>query len=245
MPARRGGSSIAGLSFEFARPASTYPAEYQGALFFADYSRNCIWVMQKNGNPIPSPGSIETVRGGRGEPRQPRVRPGRRPLLRRLRRRDDPQDRPLERASSHLHLRSVPGRLLLEHDSLGIARREPLRGGADQLRLGHRQPRSLGADRRLLGSLDGVVRLRRGQHDLHRHRRRRHPRVRGRITRHRQVDRPVRHHVHGDQDADRWSPPGEDRVLRKRRGRRREGELDGFGARRATPANTAPTTSRT
>src|SRR5207247_1662349 len=28
--------------------------------FFADYSRKCIWVMRKNGNPIPSPGSIDT-----------------------------------------------------------------------------------------------------------------------------------------------------------------------------------------
>ena len=54
------GSSVAGLSFEFAPSGSTFPAEYQGALFFADYSRDCIWVMQKNGNPVPSPGSIRT-----------------------------------------------------------------------------------------------------------------------------------------------------------------------------------------
>jgi glucose/arabinose dehydrogenase len=52
------GSSVSGLSFEFAPAGSPFPAEYQGALFFADYSRNCIWAMEKNGNPIPSPGSI-------------------------------------------------------------------------------------------------------------------------------------------------------------------------------------------
>ena len=53
-----GSSSIAGMSFEFSPAGSSFPAAYQGALFFADYSRDCIWVMKKNGNPIPSPGSI-------------------------------------------------------------------------------------------------------------------------------------------------------------------------------------------
>ena len=55
-----GSSSVSGLSFEFAPTGSTFPPEYQGALFFADYSRDCIWAMRKNGNPIPSPGSIDT-----------------------------------------------------------------------------------------------------------------------------------------------------------------------------------------
>jgi glucose/arabinose dehydrogenase len=53
------GSSISGLSFEFAPAGSTFPTQYQGALFFADYTRDCIWAMKKNGNPIPSPGSID------------------------------------------------------------------------------------------------------------------------------------------------------------------------------------------
>jgi glucose/arabinose dehydrogenase len=57
--ATQNGSSVAGLSFEFAPSGSTFSAEYQGALFFADYSRNCIYVMEKNGNPVPSPGSIK------------------------------------------------------------------------------------------------------------------------------------------------------------------------------------------
>jgi glucose/arabinose dehydrogenase len=34
-----GGSSIAGLAFY---NGGNYPASYAGALFFADYSRNCI-----------------------------------------------------------------------------------------------------------------------------------------------------------------------------------------------------------
>ena len=54
-----GGSSISGLAFEFMPFGSSFPAQYQGALFFADYSRDCIWVMKKNGNPISSSGSIE------------------------------------------------------------------------------------------------------------------------------------------------------------------------------------------
>jgi len=55
-----GSSSVSGLSFEFAPTGGIFPAAYQGALFFADYSRDCIWVMRKNGNPKPSPGSIDT-----------------------------------------------------------------------------------------------------------------------------------------------------------------------------------------
>ena len=55
-----GGSSISGLSFEFSPTASSYPAAYQRALFFSDYSRDCIWVMKKGANGVPAPGLIET-----------------------------------------------------------------------------------------------------------------------------------------------------------------------------------------
>ena len=41
------GPSIAGLDFQFAASTTNYPPEYDGALFFADYSRDCIWVMHK------------------------------------------------------------------------------------------------------------------------------------------------------------------------------------------------------
>ncbi len=47
-----GGSSISGLAFY---QGGNYPAAYSGALFFADYSRRCAWVMfEKNGLPDPS-----------------------------------------------------------------------------------------------------------------------------------------------------------------------------------------------
>ena len=52
-----GGSSIAGLAFSF-YSGGPYPAEYDGALFFADYSRDCIWVMKKDASHLPAPGLI-------------------------------------------------------------------------------------------------------------------------------------------------------------------------------------------
>jgi PKD repeat protein len=54
-----GSSSIAGLDFVFGTSTS-FPAEYEGALFFADYSRDCIWVMMKGADGTPAPGLIRT-----------------------------------------------------------------------------------------------------------------------------------------------------------------------------------------
>jgi glucose/arabinose dehydrogenase len=54
-----GGSSIAGLQFEFYNGGS-YPAEYDDALFFADYSRRCIWAMPKGADGRPAPGLVRT-----------------------------------------------------------------------------------------------------------------------------------------------------------------------------------------
>jgi glucose/arabinose dehydrogenase/PKD repeat protein len=55
-----GSSSIAGVEFEFAAAQNAYPAEYDGALFFADYSRDCIWVMPKGVDGHPAPGLVRT-----------------------------------------------------------------------------------------------------------------------------------------------------------------------------------------
>jgi PKD repeat protein len=63
-----GSSSTAGLEFEFAVPESNYPAEYDGALFFADYNRDCIWVMPKGADPNPAPGLIRTFAAGAANP---------------------------------------------------------------------------------------------------------------------------------------------------------------------------------
>jgi glucose/arabinose dehydrogenase len=47
---RTGGSSISGMAFYVDGP---YPANYQGALFFADYSRACIYIIKKGGDGEP------------------------------------------------------------------------------------------------------------------------------------------------------------------------------------------------
>ena len=50
-----GSSSISGLAFY---TGTTYPSTYQDALFFADYSRDCIWVMFKGANGLPDPTNV-------------------------------------------------------------------------------------------------------------------------------------------------------------------------------------------
>jgi glucose/arabinose dehydrogenase len=62
-----GSSSIAGLEFEF-YTGTRYPAQYDGALFFADYSRDCIWAMFKGVDGHPSPGQIQTFAAGAANP---------------------------------------------------------------------------------------------------------------------------------------------------------------------------------
>ena len=54
-----GGSSISGLAF-YPNSGAPYPAEYQGALFFADYTRDCIWAMRRGTNGLPDPATITT-----------------------------------------------------------------------------------------------------------------------------------------------------------------------------------------
>jgi PKD repeat protein/glucose/arabinose dehydrogenase len=47
------GSAITGVAFA---PANTsYPAAYRNALFFSDYTHNCIWVMYAGANGLPDP----------------------------------------------------------------------------------------------------------------------------------------------------------------------------------------------
>lgn len=62
-----GGSSVAGVAFAFTG-ASPYPAEYDSSLFFADYTRRCIWVMERGGTSTPSPSNIKGFVGGAANP---------------------------------------------------------------------------------------------------------------------------------------------------------------------------------
>ena len=61
-----GSSAIAGLAFTPA--ATSFPASYGGALFFADNSRDCIWVMRAGAGGQPSPSTIETFAAGASNP---------------------------------------------------------------------------------------------------------------------------------------------------------------------------------
>jgi uncharacterized repeat protein (TIGR01451 family) len=59
------GSSTAGVAFY---PGGPFPNSYDGALFFADYSRSCIWVMFAGGNGLPNPNDRATFLGPAAHP---------------------------------------------------------------------------------------------------------------------------------------------------------------------------------
>ena len=61
------GSSTAGLSFSF-YSGGPYPADYDGALFLADYSRNCIWVMPTGTDGLPDRGRARPFVSGAAAP---------------------------------------------------------------------------------------------------------------------------------------------------------------------------------
>ena len=69
-----GSSSISGLAF-YPAGGSFGPA-YEGALFFSDYSRNCIWVMMAGSNGLPNPSNIQTFQAGAAGPVQLTMGPG-------------------------------------------------------------------------------------------------------------------------------------------------------------------------
>jgi glucose/arabinose dehydrogenase/PKD repeat protein len=71
----KGGSSVAGTSFAFSNGGS-YPAEYRGALFFADYSRRCIWVIPTGDNGLPDISKRRTFVGGAAQPVDLQIGPG-------------------------------------------------------------------------------------------------------------------------------------------------------------------------
>ncbi|WP_344142048.1 PQQ-dependent sugar dehydrogenase, partial [Polymorphospora rubra] len=54
---RTGGSAPTGITF-YPTEGGNYPAPYAGALFFADYSRGCIWAMRAGPDGVPDPSDI-------------------------------------------------------------------------------------------------------------------------------------------------------------------------------------------
>ena len=76
---RTGGSSITGVAFY---QGGSYPAQYNGALFFADHSRNEIWAMLPGTNGLPDPSrlqsfvGVDAAGGAAGHPVDLKIGPG-------------------------------------------------------------------------------------------------------------------------------------------------------------------------
>jgi glucose/arabinose dehydrogenase len=74
-----GGSSITGVAFY---QGGSYPAQYNGALFFADHTRNEIWAMMPGTNGLPDPANIQSfvgvdaTGGAAGHPVDLKIGPG-------------------------------------------------------------------------------------------------------------------------------------------------------------------------
>jgi glucose/arabinose dehydrogenase len=68
-----GQAAVSGLAF-YAN--GLYPDSYEGALFFADYSRNCIWAMLAGDNGLPNPARVELFARGAPQPVQLLIGPG-------------------------------------------------------------------------------------------------------------------------------------------------------------------------
>jgi glucose/arabinose dehydrogenase len=56
-----GSSAISGLAFY---PGGGFPDAYDGALFFSDYGRNCIWAMLPGANGLPDPSNVQVFDTG-------------------------------------------------------------------------------------------------------------------------------------------------------------------------------------
>jgi glucose/arabinose dehydrogenase len=70
------GASVSGISF--VPTANQYPAAYQGALFFSDYSRSCMWVMQRSATSgaLPDPATVKVFREDASGPVDLQAGPG-------------------------------------------------------------------------------------------------------------------------------------------------------------------------
>jgi glucose/arabinose dehydrogenase/PKD repeat protein len=74
-----GGSSITGVAFY---QGGSYPAQYNGALFFADHTRNEIWAMLPGTNGLPDPSrlqsfvGVDAAGGAAGHPVDLKIGPG-------------------------------------------------------------------------------------------------------------------------------------------------------------------------
>ncbi|GAB3848865.1 PQQ-dependent sugar dehydrogenase [Dactylosporangium cerinum] len=70
-----GGSSPTGVAF-YPTSGGTYPSQYAGALFWADYSRQCIYAMLPGAGGVPDPANIVTFAPGAATPVDLVIGPG-------------------------------------------------------------------------------------------------------------------------------------------------------------------------
>ena len=63
-----GTSSIAGVRIYDGADATSFPGVWENALFFADYSRDCIWAMRAGADGIPDPSTVQTFDAGASNP---------------------------------------------------------------------------------------------------------------------------------------------------------------------------------
>ena len=56
------------LGLAFAPASGNFPASYAGAFFFADYARDCIWVMQAGADGVPDPATVQNFAQGSPTP---------------------------------------------------------------------------------------------------------------------------------------------------------------------------------
>ncbi|MGH9112031.1 MAG: PQQ-dependent sugar dehydrogenase, partial [Acidimicrobiales bacterium] len=68
------GSSVSGIALS--PPDGVYPDTYDGALFFADASRQCIWVMRTGSDGQPDPAQVAWFHQGAGTPVELEIGPG-------------------------------------------------------------------------------------------------------------------------------------------------------------------------
>jgi glucose/arabinose dehydrogenase len=68
-----GGSSITGPLFY---QGGAYPAQYQGAMFFADFVRECLWAVLPGSNGLPNPANRQVIKTGILSPVDLKLGPG-------------------------------------------------------------------------------------------------------------------------------------------------------------------------
>ena len=135
-----GSSSISGLAFY---TADVFPPAYKNALFFSDYSRNCIWVMYRGANGLPDPATRQTFLAGAAGPVFLTQGPDGALYYADLVGREDPPDRRRQLDADRAHRRQPDLRHRAADRRLQRHGLERPRVAAADLRLGPRRRRRL------------------------------------------------------------------------------------------------------